>query len=572
LVYCCTSALWGLLLLLPHALGTTSSSLGNHKFLLAGIFYFFLGFVIETVADYQKYQFHQDTPHQFCHVGLWAYAQQPNYSGEILVWLGIFCMNVSSLVDDVVMEDDNGEWGKNSGGGSSSSKKVENYTRQKFGVWNEIRRFLLSYWRVAIALLSPLFVAVNLYGQATGRPISLHLYEWTGVGRNQNRHGLARSQLGRRGRDYYRDDQYSYQNIQHDKRRMISALELARDKYGYGIESVYTAYVDTVPVLLGLTPPSAAQTHGHYKLHPHTWMEPFDATKYQTNDDYDSDEDESYYGQQKERKRIDEFSTKKRKDSSRRGSRRRRHPAWKQWLDNINNNRRERQRKREEERRIEEELVRQEAEYKLELHRQKQEQQEQQQRQARYGRRKNEFYYHDDDPYHHQNYRGWDQNRKYGERGPRDDRSHPRHHDDAAEKAARSRQDHFNRINHQRQDRHNLTAKPEAFSDSHNIAKEDKTMSSAEAGTYEEGNGQDTLAINEIFHAPEEKKKKEERAKDEVVVTAELASPALPPSLLDRRLPASTRLAELRRLLETERMSQEKDDIEHSTKRDDDEL
>ena len=581
LVYCCTSALWGLLLLLPHALGTTSSSLGNRKFLWVGVLYFILGFVIEAVADYQKYQFHQDSPHQFCHVGLWAYAQQPNYSGEILVWLGIFCMNVSSLVDDVVMEHDNGEWAKNSGGSMSSKKEESNYSKKKFGILNETRRLLLSYWRVAIAFLSPLFVTVNLYGQATGRPISLHLYEWTGVGRNQNRHGLARSPLGRRGRDYYRDEQYSYQNNQHGKRRMISALELARDKYGYGVEPVYTAYVDTVPVLLGLTPPSDARTHGQYKLHAHAWMEPFDVSKYLTKDDNESDEDESYFRHKKERSRIDEFSTKKRKDLSRRGSRRRRRqPAWKQWLDNINNNRRERQRKREEERRIEEELLRQEEEHKRELRRQKQEQQEKQRLQPRYGRRKNDFYYHDDESYHHHNYRGnqeWDQISMYGESGPRDDRSHRRHHDNAAEKESLPRKDDLNRQNHHnhhRQDRHSHTVKLEAFSDGQHNVREDKTMSSAEAGTYDEGSGQDTLAINEILHSLKEKKKKEKEdgAKEKVVVAEEPASPALPPSLLDRRLPASARLAELRRLLETERMSQEKDDLEQSTKQDDDEL
>lgn len=50
-----------------------------------------IGFLIESVADWQKRQFkrQQQAEQPFISTGLWAWSRHPNYFGEILLWLGI---------------------------------------------------------------------------------------------------------------------------------------------------------------------------------------------------------------------------------------------------------------------------------------------------------------------------------------------------------------------------------------------------------------------------------------------------------------------------------------------------
>ncbi len=55
-----------------------------------GMIIFAIGLIIETVADYQKYQFKNNNPKGFISSGLWAYSRHPNYFGEILCWIGIY--------------------------------------------------------------------------------------------------------------------------------------------------------------------------------------------------------------------------------------------------------------------------------------------------------------------------------------------------------------------------------------------------------------------------------------------------------------------------------------------------
>jgi hypothetical protein len=47
------------------------------------------GFLVEAVADAQKFSFKQRNPDKWTNVGLWKYARYPNYFGEILFWTGL---------------------------------------------------------------------------------------------------------------------------------------------------------------------------------------------------------------------------------------------------------------------------------------------------------------------------------------------------------------------------------------------------------------------------------------------------------------------------------------------------
>ncbi len=64
-----------------------------------GLFVWILGFVIETIADYQKFKFKQNKANKglFIKNGLWKYSRHPNYFGEILCWLGIYLLTILSL-------------------------------------------------------------------------------------------------------------------------------------------------------------------------------------------------------------------------------------------------------------------------------------------------------------------------------------------------------------------------------------------------------------------------------------------------------------------------------------------
>jgi steroid 5-alpha reductase family enzyme len=58
-----------------------------------------IGFVVEAVADLQKYRF-SSNPSNHGHwidEGIWHYARHPNYFGEILVWTGIFFYAAAGL-------------------------------------------------------------------------------------------------------------------------------------------------------------------------------------------------------------------------------------------------------------------------------------------------------------------------------------------------------------------------------------------------------------------------------------------------------------------------------------------
>ena len=57
-----------------------------------GVVIWITGFVIEAIADMQKFRFRQQAANRsrFIDRGLWKYSRHPNYFGEILIWLGIY--------------------------------------------------------------------------------------------------------------------------------------------------------------------------------------------------------------------------------------------------------------------------------------------------------------------------------------------------------------------------------------------------------------------------------------------------------------------------------------------------
>lgn len=62
-----------------------------------GMILFVIGFLWESIADYQLKQFKKvpSNKGKFIQSGLWKYARHPNYFGEILVWWGIYIFTIS---------------------------------------------------------------------------------------------------------------------------------------------------------------------------------------------------------------------------------------------------------------------------------------------------------------------------------------------------------------------------------------------------------------------------------------------------------------------------------------------
>lgn len=58
-----------------------------------------IGLLIEAIADWQKYQFKNDTSNKgkWIESGLWKYSRHPNYFGEILLWIGVYVYTLFGL-------------------------------------------------------------------------------------------------------------------------------------------------------------------------------------------------------------------------------------------------------------------------------------------------------------------------------------------------------------------------------------------------------------------------------------------------------------------------------------------
>ena len=66
--------------------------------LTIGIFVWVIGFLIEFIADLQKYNFRKKQKHDFIDTGIWKYSQHPNYFGEITMWIGIAIISLTNLI------------------------------------------------------------------------------------------------------------------------------------------------------------------------------------------------------------------------------------------------------------------------------------------------------------------------------------------------------------------------------------------------------------------------------------------------------------------------------------------
>jgi steroid 5-alpha reductase family enzyme len=65
---------------------------------LAGVLLWILGFVFETVGDWQLTQFKADPTRRgtVLNTGLWRYTRHPNYVGDAAVWTGLFLVAADS--------------------------------------------------------------------------------------------------------------------------------------------------------------------------------------------------------------------------------------------------------------------------------------------------------------------------------------------------------------------------------------------------------------------------------------------------------------------------------------------
>lgn len=148
------SLFWGVVCSLPHSLGATSSyntqqlvQLQNPCTVI-GLVLFGLGWMTETAADLQKWNFKQSTSSpQFCNVGLWSISQHPNFVGNLLLWTGIFLLNAPALIEPA----------------SATTTAVE--ASLVTTIWQTCWR----YRRLVVSAISPLFLLGWFSAQASGQ-------------------------------------------------------------------------------------------------------------------------------------------------------------------------------------------------------------------------------------------------------------------------------------------------------------------------------------------------------------------------------------------------------------------
>ena len=81
-------SVWGLVMLTPQIFSNPSAPTVPLSRNWIGLVIAGCGWLMETVADQQKYSF-KKSGGDLCTTGLYSVVQYPNYSGEILFWLGL---------------------------------------------------------------------------------------------------------------------------------------------------------------------------------------------------------------------------------------------------------------------------------------------------------------------------------------------------------------------------------------------------------------------------------------------------------------------------------------------------
>lgn len=89
---------------LPFLIGLSKSaeqvsSIEGHWLVISGMIIWIVGFIIESIADRQKFKFRLDNSNdgKFMDRGLFSIVRYPNYLGEMMAWIGIFLAVVPLL-------------------------------------------------------------------------------------------------------------------------------------------------------------------------------------------------------------------------------------------------------------------------------------------------------------------------------------------------------------------------------------------------------------------------------------------------------------------------------------------
>jgi len=74
---------------LPALIVFSSDDVGLDILFILGAVIATGGLILESIADQQKFVFKNTYPHRFMNSGVWKNLRHPNYTGEILFWLGL---------------------------------------------------------------------------------------------------------------------------------------------------------------------------------------------------------------------------------------------------------------------------------------------------------------------------------------------------------------------------------------------------------------------------------------------------------------------------------------------------
>ena len=92
------SSLWVFLTSMNALTSIINNKIINNDFFLhIGLSVWVIGFLIESIADFQKNNFRKKYKNKFISSGLWKYSRHPNYFGEIILWIGISIITYPTL-------------------------------------------------------------------------------------------------------------------------------------------------------------------------------------------------------------------------------------------------------------------------------------------------------------------------------------------------------------------------------------------------------------------------------------------------------------------------------------------